>query len=288
MAKQQRKYRLEIQDIDGETVIVEPPFSIDFEIEKNIQTVVCSGSITIYNLKEATRNAIYKDIRQVGLENIRLMKLFAGYESDGNLSQIFSGTISHCYSRRQGVDFLTVIECNSGSDFLANSYVTMNVGAGTAVRDYMASLAYQINGNARAVVGNLEGKIRRNFQASGYAEKLIKEYTDGNLYLDGDSILILKENEVIQGIVNKINSDSGLLGSPQREENFLLFDIIFEPRILMGQYIQLESSTIPFFNGEYKVVGFHHSGTISEAVSGTAKTTIKVQYFPTDGSFVYG
>lgn len=286
MAKQQRKYRLEVQDIDGDNVVIEPPFTIDFDIEKAILSTVCNASITVYNLKETTRNRIFKDIRQVGLENLRLVRLFAGYESDGNLSLIFSGTISHCYSRRQGVDFLTVIEANSGSDFLANSYVTLNVGAGTAVKDYMASLAYEINKGARRVIGNFEGVIRRNFQAVGLAEKLIKEYSDGNFFIDGDTILILKEGEVIEGVLNKINSDSGLLGSPQREESFLLFDIIFEPRILMGQYIELESTTVPFFNGKYKVVGFHHVGTISEAVCGTAKTTVRVQYFPTDGSFV--
>ena len=144
MAKRQRKYRLEVQDVDGNTVIIEPPFSLEFDIEKNIQTVVCSGSITVYNLKEAIRNSIYKDVKIFNLGSLRLVKLFAGYESDGNLSQIFAGTISHCYSRRQGVDFLTVIECNSGSDILANSYVTLNVGAGTPIRDYMASLARQI------------------------------------------------------------------------------------------------------------------------------------------------
>ena len=285
MAKLQRKYKLEVQNVFGGVTTIEPPFSLDFDIEKNIPSTVSTGSMTVYNLGQTTRDEIYKDVRQVGLADLRLVNLYAGYEGE-TLSKIFTGTISHCYSRRIGTEFLTTIEVNSGSDFLANSYVSLEVPKDTPVRDYMATLVSQIRPQARRAIGNFEGTFKRSCQASGMADKLIKEYCDGNFFVDGDTVLVLKENEAIEGVLNIIDADSGLIGTPQREETFLLFDILFEPRILLGQYIELKSSSTKYFNGQFKVVGFHHSGTISEAICGTAKTTVRVQFFPTDGRII--
>ena len=285
MAKHQRKYRLEIQDVKKDLVIIELPFSINFDINKAIYANVCTGSITVYNLSESTRNSIVKNIVQTDISRMRTVQLYAGYEGQ-ELPSIFKGTISHCYSRRQGVDFLTVIEVNSGSDLLANSYVSMAISSGTTYKDYIAEMCGKINGSARKIVGNFEGVFKRATQVLGAPEKLLKDFTDGNFFIDGDNILVLKDDEAIAGILNEINSDTGLLGSPQREENFLLFDIIFEPRLLMGQWVKLNSSTIGFFKGTYKVVGYHHVGSISETICGTAKTTVRCAAFANTGYVV--
>lgn len=284
MAKQQRKFELRVQDTSGNTVFIRSPLTIDFDIEKRLQSSLSNGSITVYNLGEDIRNAIYKDMREPSLDRLRLVELFAGYEGE-SLSKIFSGTISHCYSLRQGVDFLTTIEVNSGSDFFANSYVTLNVAKGTAIKDHMADLAYKINPNARRVIGDFSGSFKRNVVIEGFADKLLKNYSDGHFFMDGDTVIIMNENEAYNGAMNIINSDAGLLGSPQREDNFLIFDIIFEPRLLLGQYLKLESTSTNFFNGVFKVVGFKHSGTISESVCGVAKTTVRLQFFG-EGSII--
>jgi len=285
VAKRQRKYRLEIQNVYGLTTIIEPPFTIDFDIKKAIFANVCTGSITVYNLGERTRNEIYKDVTQVNLENIRAVELFAGYEGE-QLPRIFGGTISHCYSRRQGVDFLTTIEVNSGSDYLANSYVNLDVPKGTKVSDMMAQVAYQINPKARVLVGDYAGEFKRACSLCGPADKIIKDYTGGNFFIDDDTIFLLSDDECVNGVLNEFNAESGLLGSPQREETFLVFDVIFEPRVSMFQKIKLTSSTTDFFNGEFKVVGIHHVGTISEAIGGTAKTSIRVEFFKALGTIV--
>ena len=278
MAKRQRKYRLEIEDVYQGKVTIDPPFTIEFDIEKQLISKLANGSITVYNLSETTRNLIYKDPIQTTLSKLRLVELYAGYEDDQVLSKIFSGTISHCYSRRQGVDFFTVINVNSGSDNLANSYVSLNVPKDTSIYNYMANIAYQINPKARRIIGNFEGKFKREVQVSGYADKLIQDYSGGHFFIDGDTILIMNEEEAFKGVVNLIDAESGLLGSPQREDNFLLFDMIFEPRLLLGQYLSLQSSSVGYFNGVYKVIGYKHVGTISEAVCGDAKTTVRLQY----------
>ena len=239
MSKFQRDYYLSIQDVDKNTVIIEPPFTIEFDFKKEVFSNTSQGQITIYNLSETVRNSIFKDIRNVDLSSRREIEFKAGYT--GNLSRIFKGSVSRCYSMRQGVNILTIIEMNSGSDFIANSYITADIGEGESKIDALAKLAKQLNPDGARYIGNFEGSFRRAVTLAGSAEKLIKDYSNGNFYIDNDDIYILNDTDAINGVLNEIDSDSGLLGSPKREESFLDFDMIFEPRILMGQKIKLTS-----------------------------------------------
>lgn len=60
--------------------------------------------------------------------------------------------------------------------------------------------------------------------------------------------------------------------------------MIFEPRIVVGQVIEIQSRIAPMFNGQYKLYGLKHSGTISGAVAGDVTTEIQMLV----GSQLYG
>jgi len=50
--------------------------------------------------------------------------------------------------------------------------------------------------------------------------------------------------------------------------------MIFEPRLIVGQLVSIESVTAPQYNKRYKVVSLRHQGMISDSVSGQAVTTV--------------
>lgn len=52
--------------------------------------------------------------------------------------------------------------------------------------------------------------------------------------------------------------------------------MLFEPRLTIGQQVQLQSQTNRIFNGMYKVMGFEHSGMISPAVGGDCKSSVSL------------
>ena len=54
--------------------------------------------------------------------------------------------------------------------------------------------------------------------------------------------------------------------------------MIFEPRLQIGQFIDIQSKTETIYNGTYKVIGIEHSGTISDSQSGTCKTKVSLNY----------
>jgi hypothetical protein len=114
--------------------------------------------------------------------------------------------------------------------------------------------------------------------------KVIKKYTDENAYIDNNKIIVLENQDAIKGEVPLINDESGLLGVPRHEDALLSVDIILEPRIVIGQIIEIKSRIMSEFDGQYKVYGIKHEGIISDAVSGSATTTLEMLV----GTQVYG
>ena len=85
-------------------------------------------------------------------------------------------------------------------------------------------------------------------------------------------------NEYLEGDIQVIKPETGLLESPLREETYLKIKTLFEPRVRVGQLISLESVTNTEFNGLYKVMGFRHHGTISATQGGTCETEMTLYY----------
>ena len=76
-----------------------------------------------------------------------------------------------------------------------------------------------------------------------------------------------------------INAETGLLGTPMRRDGQLEVDILFEPSYVVGQLVEMQTITgVDEFNGLFKVIGIHHSGTISAASCGTLKTRLNLWY----------
>jgi hypothetical protein len=94
----------------------------------------------------------------------------------------------------------------------------------------------------------------------------------------------LSDDDAFEGVVPVIDDESGLLGVPQHEDAILKVDIIFEPRLMIGQIVDIQSRVAPMFNGQYKIYGIRHEGEISDAESGLATTTLEMLV----GSQVYG
>jgi len=264
VAKFQRKYYLYVEDIYGGTVEISLPISIEFDVTRNPLSSICTANIRVFNLKESTRNRIYKD--QYNTNIYRSCELRAGYGTD--LPTIFKGNVTRCYSQRVGTNYITNIEIYDGQYAIMNGWTSKTIDKGMTKQTLIDSLMSDLPKINSKVIGKYEGTIPRANAISGNTADLLKELTSGGFFIDSETAYALKDGECVQGVVNLINSDAGLLGSPQREETMFTFDMIFEPRIKMCQYLELESSTEKLFNGQYKVISIQHKGMISDAVCG--------------------
>lgn len=273
MDKFNRNYILLIEKRDGSLLTIKPPFTIEFDIHRNSFSSANAGQIRIYNLSLNNRSQLRKDQYDYSSEQARRkIVLKAGYGD--NLSLAFQGNITQAWSVREGVNMITQIESFDGGYAYVNAITGDQFPANTETRSIIDSFVQNLPGIQPGAIGNYEGKITRGNSFNGNTTDLLSEITGEGFFIDNGKAHCLKDDECLAGSIPIINAESGLLGTPILEQQFITFEMLFEPSLKIGQLIQLESQTATHFNGLHKVISLVHRGIISEAVSGNATTTV--------------
>lgn len=273
MQKFGRKYSLNVETIEGNTLTIEPPFTLEFDITRNVLSSANQSTIRVLNLSSKHRNALRKNVNDYG--DLRLVSLRAGYGT--NLPLIFTGNITHAFSVREGVNFVTQMESFDGGFAFSNGFSSENFPAGTPQETVIQTLMdnLQAQGIGFGAIGNIQGILRRGNAYSGATVDLLKQLSGGGVFIDNGKVYVLGDNECLpaRGIAT-IDSKSGLLNTPVLEQTILHFDMIFEPRLIIGQLVNLQSLNPTVPDDPYKVVSLKHRGVISEAVCGEAITSV--------------
>jgi len=309
--KFQRTYVLEIQAQNGSTFTVgssdgsQPLLTIEFNINRNAMNTAQSGNIRIRNLNQGTREAISKNFWSPVLKDTSGLPLWqsvvlkAGYIGTP-LSTIFSGKADTIMSYREegGTEWITEIEgtdfqglystCFSNWTESANPYTQENI-----IRHLVGDLQQCATHNQTSLgIGVVNGfpdptikpaPPRYSYTANGLTMDLLATETGRLAYIDNGKIYIMPHNYSFKGDVTLISSQTGLIGSPKVQTNYLTTQMIFEPGIVPGQSIFLDTELSEFSslkNGTYKVIGVQHAGVISSTVNGKCITTVVTQYIP--------
>jgi len=273
MDKFNRTYKFFIDTNDGGQLEVGLPLSIDFNITRNTLSSANNAVFRIYNLSETNRSRIAKDRWEYNL--LKRVVFFGGYEKD--FPTCFSGNVQRCYSERQGVDVVTTIEAFDAGFAYANAQLeNAQYPKGTARRSIVLDMMGKLKqfGVEVGTIGNIEGTITRGNSFSGPIIKALTEITDGKFFIDNGKANVLDEKETLVGNLRVIDSNNGLLGTPIRENGNISMNMIFEPRIVVGQRVAIQSIVNKDINQNYKVTEVSHQGMISESVAGTATTKI--------------
>ena len=273
MDKLHRNYILKVESIAGTMITITPPFTIEFDITRNVLSSSNICSIRIYNLSKTRQGEIRKDI--TNYTQFRKVELFAGYGQ--NMPKIFSGNITQAWSVREGNNMISQIECFDGG-FAYNNAKSDSVVpiANTKKVDVYKALIQTLPNVTVGKIGSYTGSIGRGQAFPGSTISNLQNELGNNFFIDNGVANILNVNECLEGKIKTINSSVGLLGTPIREQYYINFDMIFEPNVICGQKISLESSTQANFNGDYKIIAIKHRGMISDSVSGEAITSLKL------------
>ena len=276
--KFQCHYRLTFQfEENGEIYhsIVTDPISVQFNVSKALFQSTFNSTITVYNLDASTRESIYQDKILLNPEKRKFVTLEAGYGD--TLTLVCLGYIQQCYSERQGTDFVTSIEVLDPD--VLNQYTSVTFQAGTTYEEAYKFLVSQFPNLQQGECGNINGEFLTATVFDGNAFWAINELTGGHTFVDKGTINTLNDNEVLKGYqAYLISSETGLLGTPKRYDAVLEVSMLFEPTIRVGQLVEIQSSTWPDFNGQYKVLGYEHNCMISGSQGGTRTTTLQLQY----------
>lgn len=286
-----RNYSLLVSLPNGSQLTVAPPFTMEFDITRNTLSSANVCQIRLYNLGANTRNLLRFDWTSIRV--FSFIQLLAGYGS--NLSVIFTGNITQASSVRDGVNFITTIECFDGGYAFVNASLTGNQGqfpAGTPYQTvYETLISYlphvslgAISPNYVQDSGGAPYLTSRANSYTGNPASILAEISNGGFFIDNGKAYVLGNNYVLQNAFNQIDASSGLIGTPTREQYKINADMIFEPRVQVGQQVSLVTTTADLIgptntaqsiNGNYKVVGVKHRGIISPVVSGDAITSVE-------------
>jgi hypothetical protein len=266
-----RQYKIIIRTETDEYIQIEPPLTIHFDINRSTMATVNDMNLQIYNLKESTRNKIFQD--KFNPKIYKKIILQAGYEQ---LSTIFVGNVFYAYSHRQETEIITEINARDCDFDSCNAYSSFTISKKTAQKDILKMLCANFSYVDLGEIGDFNNVQQRGAALNGNTFELIRRYSNDKAFFDLETIHILNDNEVLKGEVLKIDSSTGLLGTPLREDATLTANCIFEPRIKVAQVIEVDSDIQKQFNGQYKVIGIKHSATISEAICGDATTVINL------------
>lgn len=268
MIRFQRNYRLTLETNDGQALIIEPPFTVQFNIERSVQGTLNSAQFQIYNQGQQTRSRIFQD--RFNPRDYKRVVFEAGYN---NLNVIFKGNMFQARSMRQGPELITYIDARDGGFDANNTISNVTIQAGATAEEIVKTLLGDFDNVTEGNLAGLEGGTKRPVVLNGNTFSLIKKYSNNKAFIDLEQINVLKDNQTIEGVLPLINSSTGLLQTPQREDAFLRIETIFRPEIVVGQLLEVQSSVNPEYDGQYKVIGLRHQGTISEAVSADARST---------------
>lgn len=265
------------QDKDGNTTLIqdEAHLTCHFTVTRGILSDSNKCTIQIYNLAPITREKIFQDAFQINPEKWKFVKLEAGYGDD--LTPIFMGRILQAYSFRKGgqTDIITEIQAQALDMFDCQTSYTF--AAGTTYKDALQTIVSGSMPNVKiGNVGNLEGTFQTPTTFDGNAMENISKLTGGNAFIDNDQLNVLMSNEVIDVPVPVITQANGLLDTPNRRDANLEVKMLFEPSIIVGQLMEIQSGVQSDFNGQFKVMGFTHDCTISGAEAGSRTTTVNL------------
>jgi hypothetical protein len=264
-------YRMSIISPDAENasdeIAIESPFAIEFKIVRNNNPCANTGLFRLYNIESSKRNQIYKD--RYKQDQWWKITFSAGY---GDICPIiFQGSINEAASYKKEQDIVTEIKAYEGAYDMVNSFTS-----DTCPDDTLGGLIKKLARDLRRtsgspVVGNFEEPFGRgNTALFGNTWDLLMEYTGARCFIDNDRLLVLKDNEAIEGDVSVILDITGIQsGYPKRAEDLTEFDLAFEPRFIVGQVVEIESQAASGLGTEkYMITEIEHTGTISRS-SGT-------------------
>lgn len=250
-------------------LVIKNPITINFNVKRDIFSAVNTLELDIYNLSKENRDFMYQDLQS----QRAYCYLEAGYKGWAK-SLIFAGNAFNTLSKRDGVNAITHVQAFDGYNAL-QAEVNQTLEAGSTVED-IVKLGQRTMQLDEGVYSFKNYKFVRPVELQGNAFYVINKYVNRNAYIDLGKLNIQDTNEVFEGEVLVIDDETGLIGTPERSLEFLTIKMIFEPRIQVGQLVELRSAFEPRYNGQYKVYGVSHSGTISDSVAGQATTTLQL------------
>jgi hypothetical protein len=192
--------------------------------------------------------------------------------------RIFRGNVVRAYSERQGVVFRTILECQDGGFNYATATFNAAFASGTPYVQIMEAFINAMPFCTIGAIDNFPGALQKGESFSGDPNKLLQDMVSqfgGSVYIDKELVYALLPGNYVNVAPPLTLSDAnGLIGVPVKATTYVDVELMFEPGVTIGQRVNLQTTTVPYYNGIYTVCGISHKGIISPTVCGSLTTKL--------------
>lgn len=248
----QRNYELVVR-ADGNDIVVRPPMQVAFTVDKSITGGLNKMNIQVTGLKESSRLAIVKD--KEDQKRIPIV-LRVGYKD--NLETIFQGTVHRGSNDRGGSSFISTLECLDGGEDYLQGFTSKTIESKDVLVD---EILKDMPNTKRGKVTDLPA-ITRPKVLLGNPIQVLRESlnADESLFIDNERLSVVKDGEVISSYAPIVRASTGLLNTPQKENQKITFETLMNPSLKLGGLADLRSVNAPYLNGVYKNESMTYTG----------------------------
>ena len=244
-----RNYELEVNG-----VAVRPPMRVSFSANKAVSGGLNKLTVQVFNLKESNRLALAKDAE----DNTKNMPISFKVGYGDSLGLLFRGTVHRGINTRKGPDIVTELVCLDGGFDYLNSFTSKTVrGKSKAVDAVLADMP----NTGKGKITKQQELIRPRVMVGASARLLDELLDEGETwYIDNEQLHIIKNNEVVSRFIPVVNSETGLLTTPSRENSKITFETLMNPSLKIAGLCSVESKSAPHLDGVYKIDAIGYSG----------------------------
>lgn len=259
MAKE--KYiRKVVVDVIRNSVVVKrvKGLRIIFDCEKTNESNPNSAKIDIFNLSEASRGVFEGDKTliqlSVGYDGLLPEGLFrSGIASSSSVETVFVGNITKVKHKLIGRDIVTSLEVADGGNRFRNARFNKgyppNVKLTFVIDELIAELGLAKGPKLGVPVKNYSNGLAFSGLVRDHLDTLCKA---NNLEwsIQNETVQIIQKDTTILNSPILINSDTGMVGSPEKTKDGVEFSCLLDPSLTPGKKIKIEGK---FLEGFYKV-----------------------------------
>lgn len=236
---------------------------IEFSITKGISSTPNSATITIFNLKESSRNALGKELDDITLE--------AGYlppEGGGNVGIIFKGQIRDVEHTRRDVDIVTTLRCGEGDRAMRNAVISKTYEAGTKVDQVLEDIykEYEKQGVTRGEwkLPEKTPTFKRPYSVCGSCKREADTLGRGRDFywsIQNGTMEVIPADGFIGGVV-LLSPETGLIDVPTITDNGVRIRALLNPEVRPNRRVRIDSQVLEMNaeNGEYRVSEVTYAG----------------------------
>lgn len=223
---------------------------ISFTVEKTASATPNSLEVKITNPSNDTTAAL--------LTRDYTLLLEAGYKDNAEL--LYAGDILVARDTWQAPDRVVTLTCGDGAKAIRSATIFASFRGGTGARQIFARLADALGVPLGSVAGVDDVQVLTGFSAAGSTRAALDTLAR-RLHLswsvqDGE-LVVRKADEPERGEIILLDEQSGLVGSPERDDKGVRFKSLLQPRIRPGRRVRVASRAL---RGDFLVEKVTHTG----------------------------